>query len=138
MQPLRHLAPVELERAALGTRCLALGQPGQRAPVVQLEQPHLGGGLGQLLAQAPVVEAPVRLGQAQELLDELGVDDQLARVHAALVGQGRAGDAPARTLRADPPLVGHEHVVQLDLVELGLTGRLHERVHAHARPRACR
>ena len=35
-------------------------------------------------------------------------------------------------LGAHPPFVGHEDVVQLDLVELGLAGRLHERVHAHA------
>ena len=39
-------------------------------------------------------------------------------------------------LVADPPVVRHEDVVELDLVELGLPGRLHERVHAR-RPSAC-
>src|ERR1700683_5633162 len=59
VQPLGHLAPVQLEGAALGAGCLTLGEPGERAPVVQLEEADLGGGLSQLLAQAPVVEAPV-------------------------------------------------------------------------------
>ena len=75
---------------------------------------------------------PLCVGQSQQLLDELRVDDELARVDAPLVRQGGVGHRPTLALGAQAALGGHEDAVQLDLVELGLTGRLHERVHRHA------
>ncbi len=47
-----------------------------------------------------------------------------ARVEPATVQPG--------SFVSHPPVARHEDVVQLDLVELGLPGRLHERVHVHA------
>ena len=37
------------------------------------------------------------------------------------------GHPPSIVLRADQPVIGHEHVVEEDLVELGLAGQLHQR-----------
>src|SRR5207302_10376645 len=45
VQALRHLAPVELEGAALGARLRALLEPAEGAPIVPLEQADLDVGL---------------------------------------------------------------------------------------------
>ena len=102
VQALAHLAPVELERAALGPGRLALGDARQRAPVVQLEQAHLDGRLREPRAEPVVVERTRLEREPQQLLEELDVDDELARVDAALVRERRVRDAPALVDRADP------------------------------------
>jgi hypothetical protein len=56
---------------------------------VQLEDAHLDVGLGQALAQAVIVELAALEGEAQQLLEQLRVDHELAGVGAALVGEGR-------------------------------------------------
>ena len=43
------------------------------------------------------------------------------------MGQRRVGDRPAVADLPDEVVGGHEHVGQVHLVELGLTGHLHER-----------
>ena len=89
-------------------------------------------------ARRVVVERAGLEREPQQLLEQLDVDDELARVHAALVGERRVGDAPALVLRADELVVGDEHVGEEHLVELGLVGDLAQRPHLDARARACR
>ena len=100
---------------------------------MQPEDLHLDERLGQPLRVAVVVERAVLGREPQELLDELGVDDELARVDAALVGERLVRDLPAFVLRADDPVLGNEHVGEEDLVELGLVGDLAQRPHLDAR-----
>ena len=138
MQALAHLAPVELQDAALGPGLEPVLQLGQRAPVVELEQPDLDVGLGQPAPQARVVEGARGRRQATGAPRGAGVDHELAGVHPPLVRQGRARHPPAFAGGADELVVGDEHLVQLHLVELGLTGELHEGPDLHARVRACR
>ncbi len=138
VQPLAHLGPVQLEGRSLGADGLAGFEPRQRAPVVELEQLDLDEGLGQALAGAHVVEAAPGRGQAQQLLQVLGVDDQLAGVGAPLVGQRGRGHPPAVVHRPDHAVVGHEHLSQEHLVEVGLTGDLAQRVGCRPRGPACR
>ena len=61
------------------------------------------------------------------------MDDELARVHAALVGERRVRDPPALVLRPDDAVLGDEHVGEEDLVELGLVGDLAQRPDLDAR-----
>ena len=52
---------------------------------------------------------------------------------APLVRERRVRDRPAVVQPADEVVVGHEHLVEEHLVELGLAGDLHERPHLDAR-----
>ena len=54
---------------------------------------------------------------------------------APLVRQRRVRDRPPVVQPADEVVVGHEHVVEEHLVELGLAGDLHERPDLDARRR---
>ena len=82
--------------------------------------------------------APFSTASLQQLLEELDVDDELARVGATLVRQRRVRDPPAVVERPDELVGWDEGVSEVDLVELGLAGELHERSHLDARGRSCR
>ena len=99
---------------------------------MELEEAHLDVGLRKPLARAPVVETAATHRHPQQLLEQLGVDDELARAGAALVREGGAGDAPAIVLVADELVARHEHVGEEHLVELGLAGELHEGLYLDA------
>src|SRR5438105_631639 len=78
VQALAHLAPVQLQCRPLGPRLQTLLHPGQRAPVVELEQLHLYERLGEALAQAPVVPRAGLRRQTEQRVEQLQVNDQLA------------------------------------------------------------
>jgi len=101
-------------------------ETAQRPPVLELEQPELDEGLGERLLGPGFGRDAAFVGQAEELVEELGVDDELAGVGAALVGERRAGDPPAAVEWTDQLVVGHERSVEEDLVEVGLVGDLAE------------
>src|SRR5947209_7094412 len=82
VQAFAHLAPVQLECRPLRPRLQTLLHPGQRAPVVELEQLHLHERLGEALAQAPVVPRTGLRRQPEQLVEQLQVNDQLAWVDA--------------------------------------------------------
>ena len=54
-------------------------------------------------------------------------------VRAPLVREGRRRHRPTLVLGTDPLVVWHQHLVQEDLVELGVAGHLHERPDVDAR-----
>ena len=56
----------------------------------------------------------------------------------ALVGERGAGRPPTVVLGPDETVVGHEHVVEEDLVEHGVAGQLAQRPDLDARRSACR
>src|SRR5207247_8660204 len=71
--------------------------------------------------------------EAQEVIEQHPVDDELARRGAALVREGGASDRPAVVLRADELDARDEDTVEEDLVELLAARHLPERPHVHAR-----
>jgi hypothetical protein len=91
---------------------------------VQLEDADLDVRLGEALLQPVVVEAALLQREAQELLEQLGVDDELARVRAPLVGERGRRHAPAVVEGSDERVVGDEGVVEEHLVEVALVGDL--------------
>ena len=95
---------------------------------MQLEELDLDVGLGDPLADLPVVEpAGLSGGELEELGEELAVDAELTRIDPPLVGEGGVGDPPAVAGLTDQCRVGYEHAVEDHFVELGVAGDLHER-----------
>src|SRR5262249_36914770 len=120
---LAHLAPEKLHEARLGAERLAALETGQRAAVVEARDLDLDGVLREALAEDRV-RAARRLAvgalarQAQEVVEQHAVDDELPRRGAALVGERRVGDRPTLVLPADEVLARDEHLLEEDLVEL--------------------
>ncbi len=82
-----------------------------------------------------------RRGRRREQLVEVHLVDDLLlerEVGAPLVGERGGGDPPAVVDSADHRVVVHEHVVEEHLVELGLTGDLHERADRRRPVPSCR
>src|SRR5439155_371456 len=127
---LAHLAPEELHEARLGAERLAALKARQRAPVVEPRDLDLDGVLREPLAEN-TVPAARRLAvgalarQAQEVVEQHAVDDELARRGAALVGERRGGDRPALVLAADEMVVREEEPLLSPRVVGG--GRLPDR-----------
>ena len=99
---------------------------------MQLEHPHLDERLREPRREPRVVERAALEREPPELVDELRVDHELARVHAALVRERGVRDAPAFVQRTDEPVGRNEHVGEEHLVELGLVGDLAQRPHLDA------
>src|SRR5205814_5998359 len=135
---LAQLAPDELDEARLGPERLAAGETRERPPVVEARDLDLDPVLGETLAEDGIpgpgwtaVHALAR--EAEEVLEEHAVDDELPRRSAALVREGRVGDRPARMLRADELRTWNEDLVEEDLVELLAPRHLAEGANGHAR-----
>ena len=121
---LAHLAPEELGGGRLRAVVAAVGNTRQHAPVLKLEQADLDEGPGQGLSDQGVFVSAGLSGQAEQLLKELEVDDELAGIGAPLHVEGGLRHPPAVAGLADDLVVSYEHVVEEDLVEVGLVGDL--------------
>ena len=99
---------------------------------MQLEDADLDERLREPAREARIVERVVLEAEPPQLVEELRVRDELARVHAAFVRERRVRDAPTFVQRSDEPVVGDEHVGEEHLVELRLVGDLAQRSHLDA------
>ena len=99
---------------------------------MQLEHADLHVRLRETRCEPRVVERAAIERQSPQLVDELGVNHELARVHASLVRERRVRDVPTGVLRADELVGRHEHVGEEHFVELGLVGDLTQRSHLDA------
>src|SRR5438128_9825973 len=118
-----QLTPEGLHETRLGPGRLAAGEAGERSQVVETRYLDLYPVVGEPLTEDGIPgsgRAPVHAlaGEAEKVLEEHAVDDELPRRGAALVREGRVGDRPARMLRADELRRRNEDLVEEDLVEL--------------------
>ena len=119
---------------------MPLREPRQRAPVVQPQHAQLHERLRERVGDLDVVEHALCRRELPQLVEVHLVHDLLLEREggAPLVRQRRVGDRPTVVQRADELVVGHEHLVEEHLVELGVAGDLHQRPHLDARRAACR
>ena len=117
-----------------GPGSMPSSQPRERAPVVQPQHAQLDERLRERVGDLDVVEQPALGRELPELVEVHLVHDLLLERErgAALVRERRVGDRPSVVQRADELIVGHEHLVEEHLVELGVAGDLHERPHLDA------
>ena len=117
-----------------GPGSMPFGEPRQRAPVVQAQHPQLDERLREPVGDLDVVEHAALGGELPQLVEVHLVDDLLLERErgAALVRERRVRDRPSVVQPADEMVVGHEHLVEEHLVELGVAGDLHERPHLDA------
>ena len=140
-QVLGHVGPRQLDPARLRARLLARG----RAATACASCAAAARAARRTPAPARRRTSGRRAGRARAAVRvQLGevhlVHDLLLEreVRAPLVGERRVGHRPPVVQPADEVVVGHEHLVEEHLVELGLAGDLHERPDLDAVGRPCR
>ena len=125
---LGHVRPGQLHPARLGTGLTAARQLRQRPPVVRPQHHERHVGVDQRVGDVGVVERAVagRLGEQPCQVSLVHHFLFEREVGPPLVGQRRRRHGPALPGRPDQMPGRHGHVLEEDLVELGLARDLHE------------